>query len=173
MSAWRLSWRADPTARPIADRHYNRQNIGAPQFVPPGRCLVLLTEDRQSLWVTSWPLGEYVQHDWPGAWINSLFRREGGDTQASDLIREAVAITRWRWPTTPALGMVSFVDPTQIRHKRDPGRCYRKAGFRLVGTTKGGLLVWQMLPAVMPEPQAPALAQLSLIGEPQRTAVAR
>lgn len=38
---WRLSWRADPRARPLADRHYNRQRIGAAQFVPPGRCLVL------------------------------------------------------------------------------------------------------------------------------------
>jgi len=41
-------------ARPLADRHYNRQKIGAPQFVPPGRCVVLLTEQATALWVTSW-----------------------------------------------------------------------------------------------------------------------
>jgi len=39
---WRMSWRADPVGRDIADRHYNRQKIGAAQFVPPGRCVVLL-----------------------------------------------------------------------------------------------------------------------------------
>src|SRR4029077_4960434 len=98
---WRLSNRADPIAAKIADRHYNRQKVGAAQFVPPGRCLVLLTEDQQSLWVTSWPFAEYVQHDWAGAWMNSCFRREGGDTDASDLIREAVAVTRWYWPDVP------------------------------------------------------------------------
>jgi hypothetical protein len=52
-SPWRRSWRADPRGAAIADRHYNRQRVGAPQFVPPGACLVLLTEDRSALWVTS------------------------------------------------------------------------------------------------------------------------
>lgn len=27
---WRLSWRADPRAATIADRHYNRQSVGHP-----------------------------------------------------------------------------------------------------------------------------------------------
>lgn len=152
--SWRLSWRADPEARVIADRHYNRQKVGADQFVPPGRCLVLLADE--ALWVTSWPLAAYVQHAWAGAWVNSCFRREGGDRLASDMIREAVAITRWRWPAVPPLGMVTFVDPSKVRSKRDPGRCYRRAGFEPVGTTQGGLLAFQMRPADMPEPMEPA-----------------
>src|SRR3979409_34708 len=45
MMLWHLSWRADPRARPLADRHYNRQKPGAAQFVPPGGCLVLLTTE--------------------------------------------------------------------------------------------------------------------------------
>lgn len=65
-SPWRRSYRADPAALPLADRHYNRQKIGSPQFVPPGTCLVLLTEDRSAVWVTSWPKAEYVQHAWGG-----------------------------------------------------------------------------------------------------------
>src|SRR5690242_7545534 len=52
--SWYLSHRADPRAVPLADRHYNRQKPGTPQFVPPGRCLVLLTADAGALWVTSW-----------------------------------------------------------------------------------------------------------------------
>lgn len=36
MTTWLRSDRAAPAARAIADRHYNRQKIGAPQFVPPG-----------------------------------------------------------------------------------------------------------------------------------------
>lgn len=152
MTTWTLSWRADPAGRVLADRHYNRQAIGAPQFVPPGRCVVLVADDEQALWVTSWPA--FAQHDWQGAWVNTCFRREGG-ALASDLIRDAVAITRWRWPKVPEQGMVTFVDPGKVRRKRDPGRCYLRAGFHRAGTTKGGLLVLQLLPADMPEPLAP------------------
>lgn len=154
-SCWRLSYRADPIGADLADRHYNRQKVGAPQFVPPGACLVLLADDDQSVWVTSWPKAEFVKHEWAGAWVNSLFRREGGEMLASEMIRQAVAATRSRWPDVPPLGMVSFVDSRKVRHKRDPGRCYRKAGFRHVGFTKGGLHVFQMLPDEMPEPMDP------------------
>jgi hypothetical protein len=162
---WRLSYRADPIARVIADRHYNRQAVGAAQFVPPGRCLVLLAAG-PALWVTSWPLAEYVQHRWAGAWINSLFRREGGDTLASKLIRAAVAATLARWPQPPDLGMVTFVDAGKIRHKRDPGRCYRRAGFSHVGETRAGLLAFQLLPADMPDPLAAAGTQLQIGAAP-------
>lgn len=158
---WMVSHRADPIARLIADRHYNRQKVGSPQFVPPGRNLVLLTADADAVWVTSWPFAEYVRHAWPGAWVNSCFRREGGGL-ASELIREAVAATRYRWPHVPELGLVTFVDESKVRHKRDPGRCYLKAGFRLVGRTAGGLLAFQMLPHEMPAPEAPAGSQCML-----------
>ncbi len=163
--AWRLSWRADPAAREIADRHYNRQKVGSPQFVPPGRCLVLLADD--ALWVTSWPFAEHVQHAWAGAWVNSLFRREGGPV-ASELIRQAVGVTRWCWPDVPDLGMVTFVNADKVRHKRDPGRCYARAGFSRVGHTKGGLVVWQMRSEEMPEPIEPAPRDGQLFALPVR-----
>jgi hypothetical protein len=158
---WCLSWRADPRGAAIADRHYNRQSVGAAQFVPPGRCLVLRA-DGPALWVTSWPFAEYVKHDWPGAWINSTFRREGGPVIASDMIRAAVAATRWEWPDVPALGMVTFIDGTKVRAKRDPGYCYLVAGFKVIGKTRAGLLALGMEPADMPDPLAPVGAQLTL-----------
>lgn len=136
---------------PLANRHYNRQNPLSNQFVPPGRCIVLLTPNADALWVSSWPFAEYVKHAWAGAWICSCFRNES-PILSSDLIRNAVAITRHFWPEPPSLGMVTFVDLTHIRHKRDPGRCYRKAGWKPCGYTKGGLLALQILPADMPEP---------------------
>lgn len=151
-----MSDRADIEALPLADRHYNRQKIGSPQFVPPGRCIVFKTRCLRALWTTSWPFPQYVKHAWPGAWVNSLFRNEGAGL-SSELIREAVAATRACWPAIPAIGMVSFVDAKKTRHKRDPGRCYRKAGFKHVGFTKGGLHVFQMLPTEMPEEIQPAL----------------
>jgi hypothetical protein len=135
----------------IADRHYNRQKVGSPQFVPPGRCMVLWQP--HAFWVTSWPLAEYVKHAWPGAWINSAFRRETNCPGiASEMIRQAIAHTRSIWEAPP-LGMVTFVDAEKVRSKRDPGYCYLMAGFKLVGETKGGLLTFQMLPSEMPEPK--------------------
>jgi hypothetical protein len=146
---WCYSNRADPESRVIADRHYNRQKIGTPQFVPPGRCLVFKGVSGRALWVTSWPYAQYVKHAWAGAWVNSLFRNEG-EGLSSELIREAIAVTKTVWEPPP-LGIVSFVNADKIRHKRDPGRCYKRAGFSHVGFTKGGLWVFQMLPNRMPE----------------------
>jgi hypothetical protein len=159
---WQLSWRADPVARKLADRHYNRQSVGAAQFVPPGACVVLRTASGDAAWITSWPRAEYVQHAWAGAWVNSLFRNENRANLSSELIREAVAATLDAWQTPPVLGIVSFVDAAKTRRKRDPGRCYRRAGFEHVGFTAGGLWAFQMLPAAMPEPLTPIGAQSEL-----------
>lgn len=153
MQPWHLSHKADRRALPLADRHYNRRKVGSPQFVPPGRSLVLLTEPADALWVTSYPFAEYVRHDWAGAMVNSLFRREGDAPLASDLIVAACRATRAVWPDLPPLGMVTFVDAGKTRRKRDPGRCYRRAGWTHVGfTRKESLWVFQLLPVDWPEP---------------------
>lgn len=170
---WMCSHRAHTKARLIADRHYSRQKPGTPQFVPPGSCVVFLATTGIAYWVTSWPLAEYTHHAWAGAWICSAFRNEGAGL-SSELIREAVAATRWRYPEIPDLGMVTFVDPSKVRRKRDPGRCFRKAGFvpaicpvhsemepecaACHYRTKSGLLVLQLMPDRMPEPE-PAINQ--------------
>lgn len=158
-SRWVLSSRADKDVLPLADRHYNRQKVGSPQFVPPGRCVVLKSACRRAVWVTSWPFAQYVKHAWAGAWMNSLFRNEGAGL-SSELILEAVAATLDVWPQPPDLGMVTFVDAKKTRRKRDPGRCYRRAGFEHVGFTRSGLWAFQLLPAAMPYPQ-PAIGSRS------------
>ena len=183
---WTLSHRADKRALPLADRHYNRQKIGSPQFVPPGRCTVLLTRDCGALWVSSWPFAEYVRHAWAGAWICSCFRRESGE-RASTLITEAVAVTRIYWEVPP-LGMVTFIDrdevqPTMVRGEPIYGWTYIKAGWRLAECPKheptkngvsyiackacrhetaGGLLALQLTPERMPCAQEPYMTQRQL-----------
>lgn len=192
---WLLSHRADPYALPLADRHYSRQKPGTPQFVPPGRCVVLRSTCGNAVWVTSWPFAEHVKHAWAGAWICSFFRNEGAGL-SSNLIQEAVAVTRWVWPEIPHLGMVTFIDAGKVRHKRNPGRCYTSAGFHRPlctackgecrkhgktlkerakfcptcrGTgkafTAGGLVAVQMVPEDMPEACAPFRVQCSLFEE--------
>ena len=147
---WVLSHRCDPDARVLADRHYNRQSIGAKNFAPPGRCLVMKTYPTDAFWVTSWPFAEYVRHDWAGAWVCSAFRNEGSHL-SSELIRFAIAHTRARWEP-PELGMITFVDRSKTRQKKNPGYCYLMAGFEPVGYTKGGLVALQILPDAMPDP---------------------
>lgn len=114
------------------------------------------------MWVTSWPFAEYVKHQWAGAFLCSLFRNES-EHLSSELIRQAVAATIWKWPEVPPLGMVTFVDAGKVKQKRDPGYCYLMAGFHKVGTTKDrGLVALQLMPDEFPEPEAPQSAQLLL-----------
>ena len=161
---WVESHRADPEVVPMADRHYNRQKVGSPQFVPPGRCHVLKIGTAEQLvtpdsggafWVTSWPFAEYVKHAWAGAWVCSAFRNEGAGV-ASELIRAAVISTAEKWPEVPWKGMVSFIDPSKveprmIRGRKTWGHSWFEAGFEHVGYTKAGLWVMQMKPAQIRE----------------------
>jgi hypothetical protein len=85
---WCLSNRAERNATVLADRHHNHQKIGARQFVPPGRCMVLLTQEHIALWVCSSPYAEYIKHRWAGAWGCSCLRNESVSL-SRDLIRQA------------------------------------------------------------------------------------
>jgi len=157
---WEQSYRADPRARELADRHYSRQTLGAAQFVPPGRCLVLYagTSTGQAYWVTSWQRPEFTRHAWPGAWVCSAFRNEGAGL-ASELIYQGMAATRAYFGDPPPSGMITFINqhkvrPTIVRVAPTWGRCFVLAGFRPAGMTKGGLLALQILPEHMPPPCA-------------------
>jgi hypothetical protein len=156
---WEISHRADPRARYVADRHYSRQKAGTQQFVPPGRCLVLYarTKTGQAYWTTSWPYGDFVKHDWPGAWVCSAFRNESAGL-SSALIQQAVAASIWRWGNPPREGMVTFVDASKVKPPADGksyGYCFLKAGFKPIGKTKGGLLAFHLPPDDMPPGYSP------------------
>jgi hypothetical protein len=59
--------------------------------------------------------------------------------------------------------MITFVDPSKVRPKRDPGRCYRRAGFEVVGETKvNKLIALQLLPEQMPEAVPPIGSQIEM-----------
>lgn len=161
---WLRSWRGDPVANAVAKRHYNCQSPASAQWVKPGACVCYRTAEGGAIWSSSAPLSEYVKHAWAGAWENSTFRNERRDLYlSSDLIREGIAATLADWGAPPPLGFVTFIDAYKTRAKRDPGRCYRRAGFEHVGYTQGGLYVLQLLHDRLPEVEPCLEWQLGLV----------
>jgi hypothetical protein len=151
---WLKTTCADKRGCALADRHYSRVKPGSNQFMPPGRQCVLITEAGDAVWGSAWPYAQYVRRVFPGAWVCTIFRNES-TILSSDLIRDAVAATRYYWGDPPDEGMVTLIDVQKVRQKRDPGYCYRKAGFTVADPshTKGGLLILRLDPSDMPEPQ--------------------
>jgi len=160
---WDRTHCADRRGAALADRHYSRKTVGAVQFTPPARRVVLLTPAGDAVWVTSWPKVQFLDRSWcrEEHWQCTLFRNEGS-VLSSTLIRQAVAATRAVWGDPPPLGMLTFIDAGKVRHKRDPGRCYLRAGFTRYGATAGGLIVLRLTPDAMPEPCRPGNVQLGL-----------
>lgn len=156
---WARSWRADPLLVALADRHYTapRRPRRVQMTGPPGRLVCLTTQDGGAGWISHWPKPELVL-DGRDAWRCSFFRNERRDLYlSSDLVTEAIAATLDVWGEPPAGGFVTFIDEKLTRRKRDPGRCYRRAGFVPAGHTKdrGLLVLW--LPVESFPVSAPAL----------------
>lgn len=119
---------------------------------------MLVAANGKAVFGLSFPKAEFVKHAWAGAWIVSIFRNEGAGPLASAMIRDAMAIMQTEYDV-PAIGCVTFVDPTKVRGvlergERVKGFCFKRAGFRAVGETKKGLIAWQMLPGEMPPARA-------------------
>ena len=162
MMHWYLSHQADPRAVKLADRHYSRKSPGTGQFMPPGRMLILATLAGDAVWATSWPLPELVPYR-ADAWVCTIFRNESA-ILSSALICEAIAATRWKYGTPPVGGMVTFIDARKVT-SRNPGYCFKRAGFTHTGYTKKRLHILQLLPQDMPAPAMPYGATYPLLEE--------
>jgi hypothetical protein len=153
---WALVPRGDGAAVALANRHYSRRRR-ASQVGPPGSPVVLRTPEGDAFWVTS--RSDFERTDgYPWAWVNNYFRSESNHL-ASALIREAVAATLHVYGPPPADGMVTYVDPAQVR-SANPGYCFLCAGCTRAGRTAGGhgrpsLLRFHLAPDAMPVPAAP------------------
>lgn len=133
--AWEQVRRTDSRARALADRHYSRQTVGAVDFMANGRTFVLLSLDATAVW------GVIENMDPAGGrrWRCSIFRNEGS-ARSSDLIREATALTYSHWMRRgglPPVPLTTEVDPAKTRHKRDPGRCFLRAGWTRIDERRG------------------------------------
>jgi hypothetical protein len=172
---WGVSDRFDPPAVALADRHYSRVRPGTPQFMPAGRALVLITPDALAVWGSSYQVSyDGVAYAWYSAqfdaWVCTIFRNEGPHL-SSELVREAVAATRHAWGDPPKDGMMTFVDAGKVRPKRDPGRCFLRAGFDRVGETKSGLVILRLPVDRMPDPDPAEGTHMSFVVPPIRTEI--
>jgi hypothetical protein len=122
----------------LADRHYSRQKIGTNQFMPPGRTMVL--RDAAGLVVFGW-LWQEKRDDKQDGYNCSIFRNEG-TRRSSEIIMEAECMVIAEWG--PNRGF-TYVDPGSVRPKRDPGRCFLRAGWRFVKRTASGLHLLEKL----------------------------
>jgi hypothetical protein len=131
---WIKVKRCDLRARLLADAHYSRQTPGAAEFMPPGRTFVLLSVDEHAVWgvVENWFRGRR-------RWRVTIFRNVGRRL-SSHLIRKATRLTRdyWRRRYGTPCDLTTEVDGDAVRPKRDPGRCFRRAGWIEIGRTKKG-----------------------------------
>jgi hypothetical protein len=138
---WLSSNRRDPRAVALYLRHYSagrngkRETCYTSGFTGPGEDMVLLTERCDALFVWS----RCIRNDGQTGINCAVFRNES-DTLSSELIREADDLAWDRWPDEAR--HFTYVDPSKVRRKRDPGRCFIKADWHPTGhTSTRGLIV--------------------------------
>lgn len=135
---WLPSNKFDPRAVALYERHYSARHYAdgrkRTQFVGPGECMVLLTVNCDALWV--WVRNRMERYDHQDGVNCAVFRNEGS-VLSSDLVREADELAWQRWPGERHF---TYVEDAKIRRKRDPGRCFRKAGWNACGRNADGRL---------------------------------
>lgn len=127
VSDWRL--------RALRDRHY-AGGVGGLTVGPPARRIAFVTFEGTAGWVSSWPDPRFVDHGFGDAFTCTLFRKECPGL-ASEMIEDAIRRTELRWGSPPPGGWLTFVDPAEVASP-NPGYCFKRSGFVVVGRTAGG-----------------------------------
>lgn len=140
----------DDSCRAIFDRHYSRYVYADGRkpklFLGPGEKMVLMRADGLGLFAWRRYIDDTIpkQHGVECA----IFRREGGNEVASDLIIEAEAPARVRWPGERFYTKVdpAKVQPTMVRGVPVWGFCFFKAGWKFAAVTRSGKIIWAREP---------------------------
>lgn len=133
---WWITKDGDEVCRKFYDRHYSKRNYRDGRepklFCGPGEKIVLRTWEGDALWV--W---RRFRDDSGQAGVNCAVFRNESRYQSSELIRQADAIADLCWP---GLRHYTYVNAGRVR-STNPGCCFKKAGWRVSGKTKGGLVI--------------------------------
>lgn len=128
---WREVSKCDRKACEFARPHYSRAKPDSRELGPPGQKIVLMGTDGKALWGSHrpapWAKGVSRMDGFKGHSC-FIFRNDGGP-QSSGIIRQAVAITAMEWNLAD---FITYVAVNKVRRKRDPGRCFLKAGFKFI-----------------------------------------
>jgi hypothetical protein len=133
---WRRVTKFDPLACALADRHYSRRKIGAPQFMPPGETIVLLSLDHCSVFGWWRPMAPMKSMNGLDGWTCTIFRREGGE-RASELILDAERAIPELGYDIGADGLLTYVSDSRIASV-NPGFCFKQAGWKRIGRSADG-----------------------------------
>lgn len=121
----------------LARRHYSAKKNRRPkqrQFVGPGERIVLLGPSADALFVWRKFIDDSGQRG-----VNcAIFRNETAN-RASEMILDAEWYAWQKWPRER---LYTYVDAAELPGTC-PGYCFRRAGWKSAGYTKGGLLVME------------------------------
>jgi hypothetical protein len=107
---------------------------GRRQCLGPGETVALRTTECDAIFAWRKFIDDSGQQG-----INCAVFRNEGPHLSSLLVRQADVVADHVWPGERHY---TYVDPTAIR-STNPGACFRHAGWRRCGVTKGGLLIFE------------------------------
>ena|ERR1041385_265775 len=120
--------------------HYSRRKPGAPQFMPPGQTLVLMTVDFSAVygWWRPHPDSGIIAMNKRDGWTCTLFRNDRRERdRASALILAAeLALVAEGYACGPD-GFLTYVKRAAVASS-NPGYCYKCAGYRKIGVSADG-----------------------------------
>ena len=132
VALYRRHYSADPAVSSASQREHGVSGVGE------SKCFMTSACDAGFIWV----LNTTERYDGQTGIQCSFFRNEG-HTLSSVLILEAEELAWIHWGRRR---LWTYVNPTAVRHKRDPGRCFLKAGWRQCGVSKAGLVILEKPP---------------------------
>lgn len=126
---WIKCTKFDPAGCALADRHYSRRKIGAPQFMPPGQTLVLINADGTAVfgWWRPHPDSGLSSMNGLDGWTCTIFRNESG-ILSSELVLDAELAIGAVGYDCGRDGLLTYVFDAKVR-STNPGMCFKKAGW--------------------------------------------
>ena len=126
---WVRTKKFDKDACALADRHYSRRKVGAPQFMPPGQTIVLITPAKDAVfgWWRPHPDTGITPLNKLDGWTCTIFRNESS-AKSSELILAAEHELLLSGHDVGPDGLLTYVWDAKVASS-NPGYCFIKAGW--------------------------------------------
>jgi hypothetical protein len=126
----------DVEGRRLADRHYSRRKVGAPQFMPPGQRFVLVRPGAVWGWWRPHPASGLRAMNGLDGWTCTIFRNESEQLSSALVLAAELELVAFGAGCGPD-GMLTYVRDSKIRSS-NPGYCFKCAGWAVRGRNKRG-----------------------------------